>query len=157
MAKKLNAGDTFPELTVNIRGGGTFDVRDNLEARYNIILLYRGHWGPYWRRQLAGYEAQKEALAATGAKVILSGSVDGEDKYPELGVDMSYPLAVDMTREQGEAVGAWWDESRKIIQPSEFIIRQDGSVASSTYSSGPIGRVEPEDAVKLITLYASRE
>ena len=106
---------------------------------------------------MAGYEAQKEALAATGAKVILAGSVDGEDKYPELGVDMSYPLAVDMTREQGEAVGAWWDEGRQIIQPSEFIIRQDGSVASSTYSSGPIGRVEPEDAVKLITLYASRE
>ena len=48
-----------------------------------------------------------------GAKVILAGSVDGEDKYPELGVDMSYPLAVDMTREQGEAVGAWWDEGRK--------------------------------------------
>ena len=44
MAKKLNAGDTFPELTVNIRGGGTFNVRDNREARYNIILLYRGHW-----------------------------------------------------------------------------------------------------------------
>ncbi len=44
MAKKLNAGDKFPELTVNIRGGGTFNVRDNLEARYNIILLYRGHW-----------------------------------------------------------------------------------------------------------------
>tara|TARA_Y100000766_G_C18846621_1_gene576029 strand:- start:583 stop:714 length:132 start_codon:yes stop_codon:yes gene_type:complete len=43
MAKKLNAGDMFPELTVNIRGG-TFNVRDNLEARYNIILLYRGHW-----------------------------------------------------------------------------------------------------------------
>ena len=89
--------------------------------------------------------------------MILAGSVDGEDKYPELGVDMSYPLAVDMTREQGEAVGAWWDEGRKIIQPSEFIIRQDGSVASSTYSSGPIGRVAPEDAIKLITLYASRE
>ena len=44
MAKKLNAGGMFPELTVNIRVGGTFNVRDNLEARYNIILLYRGHW-----------------------------------------------------------------------------------------------------------------
>ena len=89
--------------------------------------------------------------------MILAGSVDGEDKYLELGVDMSYPLAVDMARKQGEAVGAWWDDGRIIIQPSEFIIRQDGSVASSTYSSGPIGRVEPKDAVKLITLYASRE
>jgi hypothetical protein len=66
-------------------------------------------------------------------------------------------VAVDMTREQGESFGAWWDEGREIIQPSEFIIRKDGNVVSSTYSSGPIGRVEPEDAVKLITLYTSRD
>ena len=54
-------------------------------------------------------------------------------------------------------MGAWWDEGRQIFQPSEFIIRQDGRIVSSTYSSSPIGRIEPEDAVKLITLYASRE
>ena len=49
------------------------------------------------------------------------------------------------------------EDRRSIIQPSEFIIRKDGSVASSTYSSGPIGRMEPGDALKLIRLYASRE
>ena len=54
-------------------------------------------------------------------------------------------------------MGSWWEDRRSIIQPSEFIIRKDGSVACSTYSSGPIGRMEPEDAVKLIKLYASRE
>ena len=106
---------------------------------------------------MAGYEAHKEALAATDAKVVLAGSVDGEDKYPELGADLSFPVAVNMTREQGDSIGTWWEDRRSIIQPSEFIIRQDGSFASSTYSSGPIGRMEPEDAVKLITLYASRE
>ena len=44
MGKKLNSGDTFPDLTVNVMGGGTFNLKDNLEAKYNIILLYRGHW-----------------------------------------------------------------------------------------------------------------
>ena len=106
---------------------------------------------------MAGYEAQKNALAATDAKVVLAGSVDSEDKYSELGTDLSFPVAVEMTKEQGESIGAWWDEERQIIQPSEFIIRRDGRVVSSTYSSSPIGRIEPEDAVKLITLYASRE
>ena len=76
---------------------------------------------------------------------------------PELQADLSYPVAVNMTREQGESFGAWWDEGREIIPPSEFILRKDGSVVSATYSSGPIGRVEPEDAVKLITLYTSRD
>ena len=106
---------------------------------------------------MAGYELLKDELAATDAKVVLAGSVDGEDKYPELGADLTFPIAVNMTREQGDSVGSWWEDRRSIIQPSEFIIRKDGSVASSTYSSGPIGRMEPEDAVKLIKLYASRE
>lgn len=66
-------------------------------------------------------------------------------------------MAFGLTREQGESVGAWWGDDRDIIQPAEFIIRSNGSVVSSTYSSGPIGRVEPEDAVKLITLYTSRD
>ena len=87
----------------------------------------------------------------------MAGSVDSDDKYHKLGTDLSFPVAVDMTREQGESMGAWWDEGRQILQPSEFIIRQDGRIVSSTYSSSPIGRIEPEDAVKLITLYASRE
>jgi hypothetical protein len=106
---------------------------------------------------LAGFEAQKEALAATGAKVVLAGSVDDEEKAGELAAGLSYTMAFGMTREQGESVGAWWGADRNIIQPAEFILKSDGSVVSSTYSSGPIGRVEPEDAVKLITLYASRE
>ena len=44
MGKKLNSGDTFPDLTVSVMGVGTFNLKDNLEAKYNIILLYRGHW-----------------------------------------------------------------------------------------------------------------
>ncbi|MEL0110960.1 MAG: hypothetical protein VW835_04430 [Rickettsiales bacterium] len=44
MGKKLYAGDPFPDLTVNTVGGGTFDLKSNLDAKYNIVLLYRGHW-----------------------------------------------------------------------------------------------------------------
>jgi hypothetical protein len=44
MGKKLYAGDIFPDLTVNVAGGGSFDLKSNLEANYNIVLFYRGHW-----------------------------------------------------------------------------------------------------------------
>ena len=54
-----------------------------------------------------------------------------------------------MTREDGDKVGAWWEEERKFIQPSEFFISGDGKVISSTYSSSPVGRMEPEDAMAL--------
>ncbi len=44
MADKLYAGDAFPALTLNVVGGGTVSVPRDLEAKYNIVLFYRGHW-----------------------------------------------------------------------------------------------------------------
>ena len=44
MGKKLYAGDIFPNLMVHVASGRTFDLKSNLEANYNIVLFYRGHW-----------------------------------------------------------------------------------------------------------------
>ena len=41
----LNIGDAFPKVTLNLVGGaGTRAIPDSLEADYNIVLFYRGHW-----------------------------------------------------------------------------------------------------------------
>lgn len=41
----LDIGDSFPNLTFNLVGGaGTVTIPDDLEADYNIVLFYRGHW-----------------------------------------------------------------------------------------------------------------
>ena len=44
MGNKLGQGDPFPQLTLNMVGGGTIDLPDNLNAKYNVVLFYRGHW-----------------------------------------------------------------------------------------------------------------
>ena len=44
MAEKLNTGDSFPKLTLNLVDGATLDLPDGLDARYKVILFYRGHW-----------------------------------------------------------------------------------------------------------------
>jgi len=43
MADKLNGGDQFPELTLQV-GDGAIDVPTVKDAGYSIILFYRGHW-----------------------------------------------------------------------------------------------------------------
>lgn len=43
MSEKLNLGDTFPSLTLNVVGGGTATVPVP-DAKYTIVLFYRGHW-----------------------------------------------------------------------------------------------------------------
>jgi hypothetical protein len=55
-----------------------------------------------------------------------------------------------MTRADGDAMGAWWEQRRDHIQPSEFVITQTGKVMMSTYSNSPIGRMDPAEALTLI-------
>ncbi len=44
MAEKLNTGDRFPNLTLDLVDGTQLDLPDGLDARYKVILFYRGHW-----------------------------------------------------------------------------------------------------------------
>ena len=61
-----------------------------------------------------------------------------------------------MTHDIANAIGAWWEDRREIIQPSEFILRLDNKVIASSYADGPLGRMQAEDVIKLINFYESR-
>jgi peroxiredoxin len=101
---------------------------------------------------LAGFASKYGELQALGAKVV-AASVDPLDKAKEVAAELPFPVAYGVTREQADAIGAWWEERRGIIQPAEFMLDAQGKVRSSTYSSGPIGRVDAADVVKLINFY----
>ena len=63
---------------------------------------------------------------------------------------LGFPVAINVTRSVGDAIGAFWEPRRDHIQPSEFLLRQDGRVAASTYSSSPIGRMDPKETLTLV-------
>jgi hypothetical protein len=44
MADKLNAGDAFLRMTLQLADGGMLELPDGLDAKYKVILFYRGHW-----------------------------------------------------------------------------------------------------------------
>lgn len=44
MAEKLNAGDRFPAMTVKLVDGRTLELPGGVDAKYRIVLFYRGHW-----------------------------------------------------------------------------------------------------------------
>ena len=91
-------------------------------------------------------------LQAVGAKVV-AASVDPLDKAKEVAAEVLFPVGYGVTREMGDRIGAWWEDRRSIVQPAEFIVGANGKVIASSYSSGPIGRIEPSDVVKLINFY----
>jgi peroxiredoxin len=101
---------------------------------------------------LAAFEKARPELEALGIKIV-AASVDPLDKAREVAAELSYPVGYGVTRTMAEQIGAWWEERRSILQPSEFLVGADGKVRASTYSSGPIGRVDPADVIRLVNFY----
>ena len=76
--------------------------------------------------------------------------MDSEADTLKVSETLGFPVAYGVTRQDGELVRAWWDESRNFIQPSEFVLSGNGKVMMSTYSNSPIGRMDPAEALTLI-------
>lgn len=81
---------------------------------------------------------------------VVAASTDPLDKAKEVAAELPFPVAYGLTRQQADQVGGWWEERRSIVQPAEFVLDQQDKVVSSTYSSGPIGRVDAADVIKHI-------
>ncbi len=101
---------------------------------------------------MAGFGKERPALEAIDAKVV-AASVDPLDKAKEVADEVRFPIGYGITREQADDIGAWWEDRRGIVQPSEFIVGRDGRVVASSYSSGPLGRIDAPDVVSLINFY----
>ncbi len=98
---------------------------------------------------LAGYEERREAFAKEGVSII-AGTVDTQEQTLEVAEPLNFPVAYGMTRSDGDAIGAWWEERRDHIQPSEFVLTGSGKVMMSTYSNSPVGRMDPAETLTLI-------
>jgi hypothetical protein len=44
MGAKLNAGDVFPKLMLKLTDGSSLELPGGIDAKYKVILFYRGHW-----------------------------------------------------------------------------------------------------------------
>jgi len=98
---------------------------------------------------LAGFEKLQTELRALGIKVF-AASVDPIDKAGEVAAEVSFPVGYGVTRDIADTLGSWWEDRRSIIQPSEFVIDAGGKVIASSYSDGPIGRIDAADVIKMI-------
>lgn len=96
-----------------------------------------------------GFEEHRKELEGLGAKIV-AASADPQDKAAEVATDLSFPVAFGVTHAQAGELGSWWEERRQIIQPSNFVLNDAGKVLSATYSTGPIGRLEPADVIRFI-------
>ena len=71
--------------------------------------------------------------------------------------EVSFPVGQGVTREDALKIDAWWEDRRSIIQPSEFLLGEDGKVVASSYCEGPLGRMDAADVIKLVQLFERRK
>ena len=104
---------------------------------------------------MVGFAENKAELDNLGISVV-AASIDTEDKSKEVADEVNFPVGEGVSREIADALGSWWEDRRSIIQPSEFILGPNNKVMASSYSDGPLGRMQADDMVKLISFYESR-
>ena len=83
-------------MMINLTGGGVINLPADMDGKYNVILFYRGHWWPYCRRQLVGFENEKTSFEDLNIKVF-AASVDPEDKAQEV-AEQARPYAERMAK-----------------------------------------------------------
>jgi alkyl hydroperoxide reductase subunit AhpC len=101
---------------------------------------------------LADYQAHIEEFKQENVDVIAL-SVDPLEKAKEMAerVKATFPIGYGLqVPEDADKVGAYWDNRRKIIHATNFIIDPDNKVAQACYATGPIGRIVAEDALRSI-------
>lgn len=64
---------------------------------------------------------------------------------------LTFPIAYGADAPRlGELTGAFWEEKRRCLQATGFILKADGTVAQALYSTGPIGRYTAAEALRIL-------
>lgn len=82
--------------------------------------------------------------------------MDSEADTRAVAQEVGFPVGYGVTRDTAERIGAFWEPGRDHIQPSEFIMKRDGRLMATVYSSAPVGRLDPADTLGLIQFLNQR-
>lgn len=108
---------------------------------------------------MADYQAHTDSFKAENIDLVAL-SVDPLDKAKET-VDklhLTFPVAYGLqVPADADKIGAFWEERRKIIHATNFIIDADKKVCDASYSIGPIGRIVAADALSHIQFFKKRK
>ena len=101
---------------------------------------------------MAAYQAHIDQFKQENVDVIAL-SADPMDRAKEMveRVKATFPIAYGPeVPHDADKVGAYWEDRRKIIHATNFIIDADKRVTQACFATGPIGRIVAEDALRSI-------
>ena len=148
----LNSGDPFPRLTITTTDDQTLTLPDAFAGDFGVVLFYRGAWCPYCNAQLRAFERASQALADGGIRV---AALSVDDKETTVALvekhTLTFPVGYSADAAAVTALtGAFVNPDPVYLQSTGFVLNPAGNVIVSVYSSGPIGRLVPDDVTGLV-------
>lgn len=89
----------------------------------------------------------------------MAASIDPPEKAGETVSEYSltFPVGYGLPLEETAGLfGAFYDQNRRVLQATGFVVKPDRSIAVAQYSSGPIGRLVWQDVLGLVQFYKSQ-
>jgi peroxiredoxin len=148
----LNPGDPFPRLTISTTDGQALTLPDAFAGDFAAVLFYRGSWCPYCNAQLRAFELARQTLADNGIRAAAL-SVDDQETTAALVArhKLTFPVGYGADAPAVAALtGAFVNPDPVYLQSTGFVLDPAGNVIVSVYSSGPIGRLVPDDVIGLV-------
>jgi peroxiredoxin len=148
----LHNGSRFPFLSFTKVGGGEMNLPNDLLGSFGVVLFYRGAWCPYCNAQLSLFSRAEARLQEADIKVV-AVSVDDEATGAGLAEKhrLNFPIGYGANADQvAAAVGAFTNPEPRYLQSTGFLLDPEGRVVNAVYSSGPIGRLLPDDVIGLV-------
>ena len=154
----LQNGQTFPLLQIQAVGGGTIKLPESLANSFGVVLIYRGAWCPFCNAHLAAFEQATEKLAGLGVKVT-AFSIDDEATTAALVAKhkLHFPIGHSANADKvAAATGAYTNDKPHYLQATGFLLTPDASIINAVYSSGPLGRLVPDDVAGMVAYLKSK-
>jgi peroxiredoxin len=108
---------------------------------------------------LADFQSHIEEFKKENVEIVAL-SVDPLDRAKETvdKLQLTFPVAYGLeVPADAERIGAFWEERRKIIHATNFILDSDRKVVDASYSIGPIGRIVAADALSHTQFFKKRK
>ncbi len=139
-------GDPFPASGVNLPGGRTLHLPDDLAGRFGVVLFSREARCPYRNAQLSAFQRVLDGLAAVDAS-ILELSVNDEaatrrDLIARHGLRFPVGHSADSTV-VADTAGALADPDPPFLQSAGVVLDPGGRAIVSVYSSAAPGAARP--------------
>ncbi|HVB01855.1 MAG TPA: redoxin domain-containing protein [Acidimicrobiales bacterium] len=148
----LANGTRFPSMELQRVGGNRLSLPDELDGAYGVVLAFRGSWCTRCNAQLSLFQQALPQFASEDIGIV-AFSTDDESHANEMvtsnGIEFPVGYGVDV-EDISQLLKGYTNDAHRSLESSNFLLRPDGTIELSVYSSGPIGRLVPEDVIDIV-------